>query len=218
MGIGNVFDKVIGTGFKFDLVEQNELRVHFVSDVPYTKQEFRIELTVFIACHVDGVEQVNFILERNNSVGNIKQRLEGHRVNRRNERQRDICSVRYVKVQRDVGDVGINKDGLVVIVPSVAVNVSTVVVVTRRDRAIGEVALFISVNHHGKLFSEGYINKFNGLVWHCIAVHVVEGVFEDRTRHGHSKVIRWFNANLNRVRQQDFFAVGQLGNHVVRSG
>ena len=46
-------------------------------------------------------------------------------------------------------------------------------------------------------------------------MHVLQGVLEDRTGHGHVQVVARVNADFNGVWKQHFLAVGQLGNHVV---
>ena len=46
-------------------------------------------------------------------------------------------------------------------------------------------------------------------------MHVIQGVLENGTRHGHSKIIRWVNTDFNRVWQKNFFSIIELSNHVV---
>ena len=60
---------------EFNLVKEHELRVHIVANVPHTEQEFSVDFAVLIAGDVDGVQQVELVLERDDTVGDIKQGL-----------------------------------------------------------------------------------------------------------------------------------------------
>ena len=73
---------ILRTGFKFDLVKEHKFGVHVIADVPNTKQEFDVNLAVLIAGDVDGVQHVDFVLERDGSIRHVKQGLLGERVNR----------------------------------------------------------------------------------------------------------------------------------------
>ena len=216
--VGHVLDEVPSSRFEFNLVEQHELGVDIVPDVPNTVEKFSVQLTVFVAGHVDGVQQVKFVLERNGSVGHVKHGLLGHRVNRRYQRYGDVGGLGDVERQRDVGHLVGDEDRLVEVVPAVVVNVAPVVVVTHGNRPVGEIAVFIGQNHRGEFLAKVCVNKLNGLVGERLTVHVQQGVLEDGTRHGHVEIVGCVDSNLDRVRKQDFLAVVQLSNHVVGAG
>ncbi len=217
LSIGHVSHQVVRTGFEFNLVEEHELRVHIITDVPHTEQEFSVNFPVLVAGDVDGVQEAKFVLERDGSVGDIKQGLLGQRVDRRNQRERDIDGVGHVQVQRDVRDIIVDKRRFVEVVPAVIVDIASVVVLAGRDGPVGEVAFFIGHDHHSGVLAEFNIDPLDRLVGECIAVHVLQGVLEDGTGHGHVQVVAWINADFNGVRKQHFLAVGQLSNHVVGS-
>ena len=153
MCVGDILDEVIGAGLKFNLVKEHEFRVHIVANVPDTEQKFSIQFSVLIAGDVDRVQQVNFVLERNGPVGHIKERFLCQWVNRRNECHGDVRCVGHIEVKRDVGRVHGHKGGLVEVVPTVAVNVSTVIVVTGRNWTVREVSFFVGCYHDGQFFA-----------------------------------------------------------------
>ena len=80
--VGNISHHVLRTWLKFDLVKEHEFGVHVVADVPNTEQEFDVNLAVLIAGDVDGVQHVDFVLERDGSVRHVKEGLLGQWVNR----------------------------------------------------------------------------------------------------------------------------------------
>ena len=73
---------------------------------------------------------------------------------------------------------------------------------------MGEVSFLVGRDHNGKLLAKFHINEFNRLVWHSIAVHVLQGVLEDGTRHGHREVVGRLNTDFNGLWQKNFLAVG----------
>ena len=213
--VGHISHHVIRAWLEFNLVEEHEFRVHVVANVPHTEQEFSVNFAVLIAGDIDGVQQVKLVLERDGSVGDIKQGLLGQRVDRRNQRERDVDGVGYVQVQRDVGDIIVDEGRFVEVVPAVIIDIASVVVIARWDGSVGEVAFFIGHDHHSSILAEFNVNPLNRLVGECIAVHVLQGVLEDRTGHGHVQVVARVNADFNGIWEEHFLAVGQLGDHVV---
>ena len=208
-------DEITGIGFKLNLVKQDVLRVEVVPDVPNAVKQFNVQLTVLVACHVDGGEHVNFVLEGDGTVGHIEHGFHRHGVDRRHKRQGYIGGLRDVQGQRDVQDFPGDEGGFVEVVPPVVVHVTSVVVVADWNGSVGEVSVFIGVDHHGEFLAKVHVNKLDGLVGHDITVHVSQGVLEDGSWHVHVEVVAWLNPNFNRVWKQDFLSVGQLGDHVV---
>ena len=215
LSIRDISDHIFRAWLEFNLVKQNEFGIDVVSDVPNSEQEFSVDFTVLVAGHVDWRKDIDFVLKRDGAVGNIKQRLLRCWVDWRHKRERYVSRIGDVHGQRDVGDITVDKGGFVVVVPSIAIHVATVVVITRGHGAIGEVAFIIGGDHDSEFLAKFEIDKFNGLVGHDIAVHVCQGVLEDGARHGHGKVVGWFNSDFNRVGEKDFLSVVELSDHVV---
>ena len=199
------------------MVEQHELRVHVVTNVPNAVEQFNKQVTVFIRCDVDGVKHAHGVFEGDGSIGHIEERLLRLRVHRRHQGHGDVDGIRHVQSKGDVGGVVVHEGGLVEVVPSVVVNVASVVVVSFRHRPVGEISVLIGHDGDRCIYTEVNIDQFDGLVGQNITVHVQQGILEDGTWHVHGEVIRGLNTDFNRVRQEHFLTVGQLSDHVVGS-
>ena len=164
------------------------------------------------------MEEAFRVLERDGSVGDIKERFLCQRIDRGNQCQGHIGCVRDKALKGDVGRFVTDKHRLVEVVPTIAVNVNSVVVITLCDGAVGEITLMVCRYFNEEFLSEIDVHKLDDLVRKQIGIVVFQGVLEDRSRHDHGQIVGRVNPDFNRVWQQHFFHVVELCNHVVGTG
>ena len=181
------------------MVKQHVIGVDIIANVPYAIQQLNVQFAVLIACSVDGFQNIKFVLKRDGPVGNIKQRHLGLRVNWRHKGQGDVNGVGNVQRQRDVGRFIGHDNRFIVVVPSVVIDVATIVIVALWNRSVREVTFLIRDDEGGEFIAQVNVNELNGLVGHDVAVHVGERVLENSSRHGHLKAIRVFYTDFDRV-------------------
>ena len=83
---------------------------------------------------------------------------------------------------------------------------------------MAKVAVFVGDDGHGFVQSEDGVHQLDDRVRQDVALHVLQNVGKHGSRHGHLNVIRGFDTDRHRVRQQDLAAVGEHGKHVVDAG
>ena len=83
---------------------------------------------------------------------------------------------------------------------------------------LAEAAVFVGDDGHGFVQSKDGVHQLDDRVRQDVALHVFENVGKHGTRHGHLNVIRGFDTDRHRVRQQDLSTVGEHGKHVVDTG
>ena len=122
-----------------------------------------------------------------------------------------------IHAQGEVLRIVTHKQGVIQFIPTIVVNVDSVEVFTRCQWPIGERAVFISDDVHGKLFAESCVDQFNCFVSKDLAEEVFEGVFKQRPWHRHSQIIGWGNSDNHWVWKKYFLSVVKLSDHVVHS-